>query len=480
MRILTFILLLLASALQAQVPAMSGMPTVSTADKLSITAYQTTAAMTLYVDPTGSDSNACTASGTSACLTLGGALNKVPKNIRHAVTVNVATGTYTEVFRVQGFNIEGANGAASTAALNITGTQTAFTVATGTNTGTVSSYVAPTGGAHPLLNDATQTWTVNDLRGRYVTITSGSGNGEYHLITANTATQLSLAYQFTTAPTGASTYAIVTPGAVFTGNGATVEGIVGSGLLKLQDITIQPAVGIGLMVVAVQGPLNTTRSRFIGTTTGILAPTASTSTVRGASTWRANQTMAQGGTLNAVQLGSFTTFIATELFARCSGTCSGSGYTQPFFSHSVLTGTIAGDFTTALVDIAGGTQGGGLGIWLDCGALTNTAINLSAPTDLRSRGDTGWATKNGPYISNCAVGFSLNAPSTNYIDVLSTFNTVTTAISISGGAKVWIEPGNTYTGVTNQLTIDGTVYSDADLTTFTRITGPQGSYATRP
>lgn len=55
-------------------------------------AYQTYAPVTLYVDPTGSDSNPCTSSGTAACLTTTGALMKLPRNImRENSTVGVTT-----------------------------------------------------------------------------------------------------------------------------------------------------------------------------------------------------------------------------------------------------------------------------------------------------------------------------------------------------------------------------------------------------
>lgn len=444
-------------------------------------AYQTYGAMTLYVDPTGSDSNACTASGASACATLGGALNKVPIHIRHAVTVNVAAGTYTEVFRVQGFKFAPANGAAPTAALNITGVQSAFTVATGTNTGTVSSYVAPTAGAHPLLNDGTQTWTVNDLRGRYVTITAGAGVGEYHLITSNTATQLSLAYPFTAAPTGASTYEIRSPGPVFTGAGGTVAALTGTGLVTISDITIQPASGAAFVIGgSVQNPITTTRTRFVGTTTGVFAPGSGTTTTNtGPSYWRMNQVLAQGGTLNGLQVGAGVTVSSTEVFIRCSGTCSGSGFTSGTNNTVTLNGTVAGDFTLGLVYVNGSTFGGSLGLWLDCGAGTNTGIYLAAPSTLFS-GWGSWAAHSGPYLNGCLNGYSLNGLSQNYIDGTAVFTTVTNAVVLAGDARAIIEPGPTFTGVTNQLTIDGTVYTDADLTTFTRITGPQGSYASRP
>ena len=49
------------------------------------------AATTYYVDPTGNDSNSCTASGSSACLTVQGAVNKAAAGD----TIDVAAGTYS-------------------------------------------------------------------------------------------------------------------------------------------------------------------------------------------------------------------------------------------------------------------------------------------------------------------------------------------------------------------------------------------------
>ena len=59
----------------------------------SFPSYQTSAALTLYLDPAGNDSNACTASGASACLTWAGILSKLPQFLRNDVTINVAAGT---------------------------------------------------------------------------------------------------------------------------------------------------------------------------------------------------------------------------------------------------------------------------------------------------------------------------------------------------------------------------------------------------
>lgn len=443
---------------------------------------QTTAAMTLYVDPIGSDSNACVASGTAACLTFGAALNKIPSHIRHLVTVNVATGTYTEVFRIQGFHLEGVNGAASTAALTITGTQVAFSVATGTNTGTVTSYVnnSTVDGSHAVLNDTTQTWTTNNLRGRYVFITSGPGNGEYHLVASNTATQLVLAYRFTTPPTSSSTYEIRTPGPVFTGSQGVVRGATGAGVITISDISLQPSSGSAFTAASALAPLTTTRVRFVGVSSGIQN---SATPPNGASSWSMNQVYVTAGTGSGVAVANDSRITATELYVQCTGTCAGTGLLNGTRNSTISSwsGTVAGPFATAMISAAGPVGIQSTGLWID-GTGTEIGILLSAANDSNARFvGSGWSQNTGPYMSNLSVGYSLNNVSTSYVDNGSVFvSNTTTAILLTGGARAIIEAGTNLSGVTNFISIDGTIYSDADLTTFTRITGPQGSYATRP
>lgn len=165
---------------------LAGEPQVTRGDALKRREYQTYAAVTLYVDPTGSDSNACTASGTSACLTLQGALNKLPRFIRNNVTVNVAAGTYVGNWQAV-FTME-VGASAAIPSFNVTGpSMSTFTPATGSATGTLTSVSQQ---AVPLstLADTGQSWTVNDLRGRFIRFTSGSGSTK--LIIANTATTI--------------------------------------------------------------------------------------------------------------------------------------------------------------------------------------------------------------------------------------------------------------------------------------------------
>ena len=205
MRLLfTFGLLLSLSAL-AQPQAGGPIGTARRAGSTSGTWNQaTTAALNLYVDTTGADTNACTASGTSACLTIDAACQKVPKTIRHTVIITVGAGTFASGgCYIQDFNI------ASGGSLTITGTLANFAPATGTATGTTTSRTTGSNNTRSTLTDSGQTWTVNNLRGQLISIDTGTGSGQYGMITSNTATAITIEGQFDVAlAASGNTYSI--------------------------------------------------------------------------------------------------------------------------------------------------------------------------------------------------------------------------------------------------------------------------------
>jgi len=165
-------------------------PDLDVASILNSAVYATTGDFVLYVDPLGNDANAGTLPGVGACLTVRGALAKVPKVIRHAVTINVAAGTY-EGFNVQGFTIELPEDGSRAVYLDIVGTLSAATVATGTNSGTSTAGSAGSGSTYGTLTDSGQAWTVNDLVGKYVEVTV-SGITRAYAIDSNTATAITI------------------------------------------------------------------------------------------------------------------------------------------------------------------------------------------------------------------------------------------------------------------------------------------------
>lgn len=127
-------------------------------------------------------------------LTLQAALDALPKILNHEVIIEIGVGTFAGA-QVFGFNTAGYLATEGTAKLRIQGTMGLATVATGINTGTATSATANT------VVDTTQSWTVDDLAGKWVEIISGTGAptapagrkpGVYGVITSNTATVINI------------------------------------------------------------------------------------------------------------------------------------------------------------------------------------------------------------------------------------------------------------------------------------------------
>jgi hypothetical protein len=135
---------------------------------------KTTAAVTLYVRSGGDDGNDCLSAG-MACATPQGAVDKIPEYVDHQVVVDIGAGTFGGVF------IHERVVSSRTTSVNITvrGAMAGSTLATGTNSGTA------TGGTMYQLTDSGQSWTVNDLQGRFV-----KSSGYYYLVQSNTATTI--------------------------------------------------------------------------------------------------------------------------------------------------------------------------------------------------------------------------------------------------------------------------------------------------
>lgn len=196
-----FLLLLLAFSAEGASPT-----TVSKGDLLKQRQYRSASALAYFVNgSTGNDGNGCTDASTP-CLTIQGAINKIPKLLQGGgATVSVASGSYAG-FYVSGFEQDFGT-QQSTAGLLVTGTLTNSTLATGTATGTATAGTAGSGSTFGTLTDAAQTWTVNNLRGRLISILTGTGSGQTRVIVSNTGTAITIAGTWTS-PTAGSTYAI--------------------------------------------------------------------------------------------------------------------------------------------------------------------------------------------------------------------------------------------------------------------------------
>lgn len=179
--------------------------------------------LVFFVDTRGNDLNTCTAAFTDGgrngpCATPQGATNRMPKLLRHGVLVNVAPlpdagpASYP-CFYFGGFTEDPGSAQGLNAGVLFDGQLVADTVATGTATGTATAVSTGSGVTFGTMDDSTQSWTVNNLQGKLVTITSGTGTGTVRVISSNTATQFTIVGTWPSpVPVVGSGYAIVQPG----------------------------------------------------------------------------------------------------------------------------------------------------------------------------------------------------------------------------------------------------------------------------
>ena len=439
-------------------------------------AYQTYSTLTLYVDPTGSDSNPCTASGTSACATLAGAMAKVPSKVRHNVTINVAAGTYSEALNVRGFTIDVG------VTFSVTGVMSNVTPATGTGSGTATSGTGGTSASPASLTDSSQTWTVDDLRGKFVTFTSGSLNGNSFPIVSNTATTLYT--PITTTITAGTTYVIQTQGTVFSSASLAshVESNTGGGQLifsylkvltggefaslyasnstftQLLSCAVERSSGSTVAVVAhLGGPLYMQRSWIQDTTANVTAALY----VPGVSAATAGVT---GGVIfGPPQLLSFTN-------SAIRATSASALFFDSPWRLTVVTSYLESNATTSY-GVLTFTEGEALSSftgWIHCLDTADPGITAFGSARNTSALRVGSTTLG---ITDCSVGVSARRGITITMASSATFSSVTTAASASSGGIVdfnGITP--TFTGVTNELQLDGENFTFSMLT---GLTSPQ-------
>ena len=175
-------------------------------------AAETSSAMNFYIATTGNDSNTCAAIG-QECLTIQGAVAKIPKGVNHVVSLSCGTGSFAGAY-FSGFHF-GPNGY-----IDLRGTNIAATIA-GLQAGTVTSatagddYISP-----PQFSTLTKTaagWTPGALAGLMVAITGGAGIGGIREIQTNTATMITTVGEWDSdlgTPDGTSTFAILDWGTI--------------------------------------------------------------------------------------------------------------------------------------------------------------------------------------------------------------------------------------------------------------------------
>jgi hypothetical protein len=141
------------------------------------------AAMTLYVDPTGTDDSAHGwASGTDAYATINYALSQVPPLYGGNVTINIAAGTYTENVVARGKRPTGDYTITLQGAMTTQVTDTMTSGSTPTAQGSTQGSVTKSGAG----------WTTDAFKRMLCKFTSGSNDGTYRVIESNTSETLTL------------------------------------------------------------------------------------------------------------------------------------------------------------------------------------------------------------------------------------------------------------------------------------------------
>jgi len=196
---------------------------------------------TYWVDAVlGNDANAGTA--LAPFKTIGAATALIPHVLSHNFTINIKAGTYVEEIKIT-THIQ-----APGVLLSLIGLDwSLITPATGVQSGTFTSV------STRFITMAAAGWTVNDLKGKFVKVTSGAQSGRYFPIASNTVDTLEIAASNTT---------------VTAFNGCTFE-------LCTQAVSIEPSPGTPITIrvpesrAAVNGgAVILTNLKFVGSNTG--------------------------------------------------------------------------------------------------------------------------------------------------------------------------------------------------------------------
>lgn len=472
---LKYLLLLLVSGV-AFAQGSAGQPgsRVARGNFLRIPAYNTSGVAadtySYFVDGSlGNDANTCTASGASACLTIQGAINKIPKLLKNGVSVDIASGSYAG-FYITGF-AQDVGFQQTTAGLLIRGAALAnSTLATGTATGTATAGSAGSGATFGTMTDSGQAWTVNNLRGRFLTITGGTGSGQTYPISSNTATAITIVGVWGTAPVSGSTYAVqdvattITSGVVLPPSASAASVALGAGVLiannnlNVRDGTVSlqrlgtSGAGIRSVFISDSTNLNVTNCQWVGTGIGIQiggsvngalgAPFVTTNSVV------FNNTNSQG--------------IATNFFGGVLITnntlFNANSYGVFSFGGSIPSLRILQTEILNVSNLGIATPSGNLtlsGSRISCNGVSTAAIGMS--------GSINPAAPPAPMIasistsnvdSSCALGVQAVGAGTNFAISTLAGSTSTTALDARLGALIQYTSATTITGTTQDINVE--------------------------
>lgn len=467
--------LLVASSAAAQTASTIG---ITRGNFLRKPEYATQSALNLYVETTGNDANFCT-DVTTPCLTIQGAVDKIPKLVRHPVTITTGLGTFSAGAVISGFTFDKA-ATGTDRYIWVRGALIDASPTTGPTTGTATSGTA---GTADTLTWGTLTltaagWTVNDLRGKLIEITGGTGSGQIRPVSSNTADTITVPGTWT-APSATSTFAI-------RGWGTLISGVVSAPGTPSNPASAASAFYITDMAKAVTGSVVVDKFKFTHTTGRTLVVNSEISTVFQYcdfhSTSAANLINAFGAPSVALQY-NYGLVPAGARLVQTQSTSMGSLYLDRNVVDALTTGVVAevssanatfyfNDFkntSSALIRLMGSTSNisiatnkldcnsaGGIGV--DSLTASSSAYPLKPAT--RGNGNIRFTTND---ISNCATAINLKGDIHAYFEagvVSGTGNT--TAVSVADQASADIEADTTLTGAT-ELLIEGTAYTLANL-----------------
>lgn len=465
-------ILLTAFLIAGLADAQSRTTTVSKGDLLKQRQYRTpgTGAFSYFVDSaTGSDGNGCTAVG-SPCATIQGTLNKVPNVLQDSVTITLAAGNYAGFF-VSGFQSK--NGLqTNNGGMMITGALANSVLATGTATGTATAGSAGSGATFGTLTDGTQTWTANDLRGRLLVLTGGTGSGQSKIISSNTGTVVTIVGVFSPAPGVTTTYAIQEPSANITtcttsiptplaagsANSAAIRlvdnNLLGSSII-LRRINVNAACTSGI-VATDHSDVQISQVRFNSSVTSSrLIPSGGRMIIDQVySTGGAGVTHINGNTISAA-------FTLTNALLQGGGTAitiQGVGYSKALLAANISAIETIDSITNAI--LIRPNQGSGTtlsGSRLDCSSSSGIAMQVGTggASDLSVTNIGSMLSNATTNINDCGIAvLAVGNGSVSQVATMTGSVATTLFDSRAGGYQVLTPAGITATSSGTEISLD--------------------------
>lgn len=464
----------------------------------SVRTAETTSDLTLFIDPdAGVNGRDC--ADASPCQTLNGALAMVPRTIRHLVTINAAPGVYpAEASIFEDFNI-------LSGFLLVQGSMSRVTPTTGTASGTLTavSNVAPL----PLLTDSTQTWTVNEFRGRHVRMTSGSAANNIGVIISNTATALTLASPVSGTVAITDGYEIVQPAVTFTGdqtfssvNQAVVSvrnvrgrntatsGSSTIGRFGFSQVAIQQngASNNSIRLSDISGPrfecIECSITGLVNSSGGatVTALSFARTFVTGPATGGTGAFSWSGGAIRSLQGPTYWRSpsgvawrVSNNVVISIAQSTNqvietGQTTTSAFRSTggSILAGASGSSTGFVLICPSGSTTG--VGVWLESYTIATNGVSNEFSSPIVT-------------IQNCATGILVEGPSYFVTTGVVSHTTGTVGVSVTRGGRARLTGAPVFTGVGTELSLDGTSQTLATLNAASPqvLNTPYGSHISR-